>query len=159
MVIFHCTVHNAASPADNKEHTEGTWHCMFVIFHSTKHTSFSLLTLINAKKCWKQITPGVNTANASWDQDFLPILCLWLASTTKACQRDTSPHQPLRRQCRVLPLAASHRWRENSGCTENVMQRDWPKSCLWLTPDQEKKKKVIQFYTFSFPIKYESWCT
>lgn len=49
MVIFHCTVHNAASPADNKERTEGMWHCMFVIFHSTKHTSFSLSTLINAK--------------------------------------------------------------------------------------------------------------
>lgn len=107
MVIFHCTVHNAASPADNKEHTEGMWHYVFVIFHSTKHTSFSLGSYQCKNAENKLLLVLTLRMMHSWSGDFLPILRLPFASTTKACQFDTSPCQPLRRQCKAAPSAAS----------------------------------------------------
>lgn len=156
MVIFHCTVHNAASPADNKEHTEGMWHYVFVIFHSTKHTSFSLGSYQCKNAENKLLLVLTLRMMHSWSGDFLPILRLPFASTTKACQFDTSPCQPLRRQCKAAPSAASLTqltrilWMLSECKAGRLTQK------LFVVDLRPTKKKVIQFYSFSFPIKHES---
>lgn len=113
------------------------------------NTPLFLSWLLSMQKCWKQVTPSVNTADASWDRDFLPILRLWFTGTTKACQFDTSPRQPLRRQRKVVPSAAGtlwiHREREAGRLTQKLFVVD-------LRPAKKESNPVLFFF-----ISYKTW--
>lgn len=119
------------------------------------NTPLFLSWLLSMQKCWKQVTPSVNTEDASWDPDFLPILRLWFTGVTKACQFDTSPRQPLRRQRKVVPSAASltqmagmlwiHPERKAGRLTQKLFLVD-------LRHTKEESNPVLFFF-----ISYKTW--